>query len=134
METPLFYGCVEFASARVLREEGRLRSKCGFSLKNKDVYYEFKFISDEGAPPNLRKTVLSTWMKALNNWVVRREDLKKFTVINEIGRGGQAKVYKISKNRCINGVKNAEISAENTFAIKIIKKDPLVKGPKEDIE
>ena len=78
-------------------------------------------------------TMVSIWMKALNGWVVRSENLKKFTVIHEIGRGGQAKVYKISKNRALNGVKNDDIKDENTFAIKIIKKDPLLRGPSADI-
>lgn len=36
-------------------------------------------------------------MRALNQWVVRVENLKKYEVMSQIGTGGQAKVYKISR-------------------------------------
>ncbi len=37
------------------------------------------------------------WMRALNNWVIRNENLKKFQIISELGVGSQAKVYKICR-------------------------------------
>ena len=43
------------------------------------------------------KEVFKSWMQALNEWVIRHENLKKFDVLSELGEGGQAKVYKIVK-------------------------------------
>ena len=51
---------------------------------------------------------MKTWIRALNNWVVRSENLKKFNVIKEIGSGGQAKVYKVQLKRKANVKKIAQ--------------------------
>ena len=39
------------------------------------------------------KVVFKKWMSALNQWVVRSENLKKYHVLKIIGQGAQAKVY-----------------------------------------
>lgn len=36
-------------------------------------------------------------MRSLNQTVIRTENLKKFSVVSEIGVGGQAKVFKVFK-------------------------------------
>ncbi len=45
------------------------------------------------------KSTHKIWMTALNRWVIRVENLKKFLVLNPIGVGGQAKVYKIIRRK-----------------------------------
>lgn len=42
------------------------------------------------------KESIKVWVNALNNWVIRSENLKKYHVVQEIGSGGQAKVYKVT--------------------------------------
>ena len=42
------------------------------------------------------KFVFKQWMHALNHWVIRTENLKKFIILKEIGAGGQGRVYKIA--------------------------------------
>ena len=61
------------------------------------------------------------WIKALNRWVIREEDLKKYTVIRELGSGGQAKVFMVTLPGQ-NGV-------TKTYAIKVISKVALLKQP-----
>lgn len=52
-------------------------------------------------------------MLTLNDWVILRENLKKFDVISEIGEGAQAKVCKISRI--------SKSGEERVYAIKVIK-------------
>lgn len=81
-EAPLFCGNIEFVSATIIREAGVKR---GFSLKNKEVKYEFLVISPsegggveddskEGVTKAMER-VVTAWIKALNDWVVRSEGL-----------------------------------------------------------
>jgi len=39
------------------------------------------------------------WMRALNQWVIRTENLKKFIILKEVGSGGQGQVYKIAPKK-----------------------------------
>lgn len=39
------------------------------------------------------------WVKRLNRWVIRCEDLKRYKFLSALGSGGQAKVYKVMKHK-----------------------------------
>lgn len=43
--------------------------------------------------------IYKNWIRALNQWVIRDESLKKYQVQAQIGVGAQAKVYRIIKRR-----------------------------------
>lgn len=45
------------------------------------------------------KSIFKQWMRALNEQVVRSENLKKYNVLGQIGEGAQAKVYKIQRKQ-----------------------------------
>lgn len=67
-------------------------------------------------------------MRCLNEWVVRSENLKKYNVVEQIGIGRQARVYKIiGKNssfypaHLVEKLKQLD-SFNRTYAIKIISK------------
>ena len=45
----------------------------------------------------LMQSRFKDWITKLNLWVVRCENLKKFTLKEELGEGGQARVFKIEK-------------------------------------
>jgi hypothetical protein len=78
------------------------------------------------------------WLRALNQWVVRVENLKKYQVLSQIGTGGQAKVYKIARRNgsivnadqrsSSNVIPAAAIKegAAGVLAIKVVNKDRLI--------
>jgi serine/threonine protein kinase len=58
------------------------------------------------------------WVKELNGSIVRFENLKRFKVIKQLGTGGQANVYLVSKSNSAGDTKS--------FAMKVIKRETLV--------
>lgn len=44
----------------------------------------------------MRETYMQ-WVNVLNRLVIRQENLKQYTIIEELGVGAQANVYKIIK-------------------------------------
>jgi hypothetical protein len=87
LSVPRLYLNIEFCQLFIKRDEIKGR-KHGFSLMSKDVCHEFIIEDDPSA--------VKAWLRALNHWVIRTENLKKFVVVQEIGVGGQGKVYKIA--------------------------------------
>lgn len=61
------------------------------------------------------KHFFKLWMRHLNEWVVRSQNLKKFNVISQIGVGGQARVYKVlNKNpNSQHGTGGAALASNN---------------------
>lgn len=49
----------------------------------------------------IERDLFKSWLRALNQWVVRRKKFEKFAIIEEIGHGGQATVYSIERKRGI---------------------------------
>ena len=87
---------IEFARVKILRN--RNGEKLGFSLYHEDTKHDFRMSShnamgdmaseeDEGESLEEVPTI-KTWIKALDQWVIRFENLKKYSVLSEIGRGG----------------------------------------------
>ena len=70
------------------------------------------------------------WIHSLNKWVVRCENLKKYTVQQEVGRGGQATVYKVFKQTNPNQLdaKNKTFSEAHNipYAMKVISKEVIL--------
>lgn len=77
---------IEFCQLCVKRNEAKRKN--GFSLFAKGVHHDFLIEDDPSA--------FRAWMRALNQWVIRTENLKKFVILKEIGVGGQGRVYKIA--------------------------------------
>ncbi|TNV85325.1 hypothetical protein FGO68_gene11795 [Halteria grandinella] len=75
------------------------------------------------------RSTFKTWMHALNQWVVRIENLKKFMVMKELGVGGQAKVFKIGFRKHEDKIKDPSIpndeKSKYVFAMKVINKTKL---------
>ncbi len=69
------------------------RGKNGFVLSCKGIYHEF--LTEEEHP----REIFKMWMRALNQWVIRTENLKKFIILKEVGSGGQGQVYKIAPKK-----------------------------------
>jgi len=65
-------------------------------------------------------------MQALNKWVVRSENLKKYNVIKQVGEGGQAKVYKVIKKKRVGDARRVSYE-DKVYAMKVIDKDRLKK-------
>jgi len=72
------------------------------------------------------KHIFKQWMRALNEQVVRSENLKKYNVLGQIGEGAQAKVYKIQRKQLADPKQQAS-KADTIYAIKVINKDKLLK-------
>lgn len=74
----------------------------------------------------MRKLILKDWVQALNSYVVRTEELKKYIIVKELGVGGQGRVYKIQKK--INATEAKRKGIDLTYyqpvfhAIKVVKK------------
>lgn len=70
------------------------------------------------------------WIHSLNKWVIRCENLKKYTVLQEIGKGGQATVYKVFKQTNpsqLDEKNNAHSDVNNIpYAMKVISKEVLL--------
>ncbi|TNV74643.1 hypothetical protein FGO68_gene5677 [Halteria grandinella] len=89
------------------------------------------------------KLIFKQWLRTLNEYVVRTESLKKYSISGQIGVGGQAKVYKIIKkvnptsNTNYNQLQSAKSRQEidlaaRTFAIKIITKKKFEGKPERE--
>lgn len=76
---------------------------------------------------NVLRTLFKNWMFYLNQQCIRVENLKKFNVVDELGQGGQARVYKISKNKQVIESEQEQKQPE-FFAIKKISIARLFKG------
>lgn len=66
-------------------------------------------------------------MRALNQWVIRVDSLKKYQVQSQIGVGMQAKVYRIIKRSATSNHQKEEKGGQpdKVFAIKVINKEKL---------
>lgn len=66
----------------------------------------------------------------MNKWVIRCEDLKKFNLLSELGKGGQGRVFKVEKSKLhkkdpINMLISDLIPQQQYYAMKVINKSKL---------